>query len=69
MLLPKDPKDDKNIVIELRAGTGGDEAALFVAEMFRLYLRFCGAAPLEGAGAFGIGDGHWEWAEGSDGYF
>ena len=40
MLLPKDPKDDKNIVIELRAGTGGDEAALFVAEMFRLYLRF-----------------------------
>ena len=40
MLLPKDPNDDKNIVIELRAGTGGDEAALFVAEMFRLYLRF-----------------------------
>ena len=40
MLLPKDPKDDKNIVIELRAGTGGDEAALFVAEMFRMYLRF-----------------------------
>jgi peptide chain release factor 1 len=40
MLLPKDPNDEKNIVIELRAGTGGDEAALFVAEMFRLYLRF-----------------------------
>jgi len=40
MLLPKDPNDDKNIIIELRAGTGGDEAALFVAEMFRLYLRF-----------------------------
>jgi len=40
MLLPRDPNDDKNIVIELRAGTGGDEAALFVAEMFRLYLRF-----------------------------
>jgi peptide chain release factor 1 len=40
MLLPKDPNDDKNIVIELRAGTGGDEASLFVAEMFRLYLRF-----------------------------
>ena len=40
MLLPKDPKDDKNIIIELRAGTGGDEAALFVAEMFRMYLRF-----------------------------
>ena len=40
MLLPRDPNDDKNIIIELRAGTGGDEAALFVAEMFRLYLRF-----------------------------
>jgi peptide chain release factor 1 len=40
MLLPKDPNDEKNIVIELRAGTGGDEASLFVAEMFRMYLRF-----------------------------
>jgi peptide chain release factor 1 len=40
LLLPKDPNDDKNIIIELRAGTGGDEASLFVAEMFRLYLRF-----------------------------
>jgi peptide chain release factor 1 len=40
LLLPKDPNDDKNIVIELRAGTGGDEASLFVSEMFRLYLRF-----------------------------
>ncbi|HEY2038892.1 MAG TPA: peptide chain release factor 1, partial [Edaphobacter sp.] len=40
MLLPKDPNDDKNIIIELRAGTGGDEAAIFVSEMFRTYLRF-----------------------------
>ncbi len=40
MLLPKDPNDEKNIIIELRAGTGGDEAALFVAEVFRMYLRF-----------------------------
>ena len=40
MLLPRDPNDDKNIVIELRAGTGGDEASLFVAEVFRMYLRF-----------------------------
>ena len=39
LLLPKDPNDDKNIVIELRAGTGGDEASLFVAEMLRMYLR------------------------------
>ena len=40
LLLPKDPNDDKNIIIELRAGTGGDEAAIFVSEMFRMYLRF-----------------------------
>lgn len=40
LLLPKDPNDEKNIVIEVRAGTGGDEASLFAAEMFRMYLRF-----------------------------
>jgi peptide chain release factor 1 len=40
LLLPKDPNDDKNVVIELRAGTGGDEASLFVSEVFRMYLRF-----------------------------
>ncbi|WP_260703178.1 peptide chain release factor 1 [Edaphobacter flagellatus] len=40
MLLPKDPNDDKNIVIEVRAGTGGDEASLFAAEVFRMYVRF-----------------------------
>jgi peptide chain release factor 1 len=40
MLLPKDPNDEKNVVLELRAGTGGDEAALFVAEVFRMYMRF-----------------------------
>jgi peptide chain release factor 1 len=40
MLLPKDPNDDKNVIVELRAGTGGDEAAIFVAEVFRMYLRF-----------------------------
>ena len=40
MLLPKDPNDDKNIVIEVRAATGGDEASLFAAEVFRMYLRF-----------------------------
>jgi peptide chain release factor 1 len=39
-LLPKDPNDDKNVIVELRAGTGGDEASLFVAEVFRMYLRF-----------------------------
>ena len=40
MLLPKDPLDEKNVVLELRAGTGGDEASLFVAEIFRMYTRF-----------------------------
>ncbi|ADW18613.1 bacterial peptide chain release factor 1 (bRF-1) [Desulfobulbus propionicus DSM 2032] len=39
-LLPKDPNDDKNIFLEIRAGTGGDEAALFVADLFRMYSRY-----------------------------
>ncbi|PYX88488.1 MAG: peptide chain release factor 1, partial [Acidobacteria bacterium] len=40
LLLPKDPNDEKNIVLEIRAGTGGDEATLFAAEVFRMYTRF-----------------------------
>ncbi len=40
LLLPKDPNDDKNIYIELRAGTGGDEAAIFVGDLFRTYLKY-----------------------------
>jgi peptide chain release factor 1 len=40
LLLPKDPNDEKNVVLEIRAGTGGDEATLFVAEVFRMYNRF-----------------------------
>lgn len=40
MLIPKDPNDDKNTIVEIRAGTGGDEAALFAADLFRLYTRF-----------------------------
>ncbi|MCM2323860.1 MAG: peptide chain release factor 1 [Oligoflexia bacterium] len=40
LLLPQDPNDEKNVVFEIRAGAGGDEAALFVAELFRLYQRF-----------------------------
>ena len=39
-LLPKDPNDEKNVILEIRAGTGGDEASLFAAEMFRMYSRF-----------------------------
>ncbi|KKK89944.1 hypothetical protein LCGC14_2728060, partial [marine sediment metagenome] len=40
LLLPKDPNDDKNIFLEIRAGTGGDEAALFSADLFRMYSRY-----------------------------
>ncbi|MBH0191785.1 MAG: peptide chain release factor 1 [Nitrospira sp.] len=39
-LIPRDPKDDKNLVLEIRAGTGGEEAALFAGELFRLYTRY-----------------------------
>jgi peptide chain release factor 1 len=40
LLVPKDPNDEKNVILEIRAGTGGDEATLFAAEMFRMYSRF-----------------------------
>jgi peptide chain release factor 1 len=40
LLLPKDPNDERNVVLEVRAGTGGEEAALFAAEIFRMYQRF-----------------------------
>jgi peptide chain release factor 1 len=40
LLLPKDPNDEKNVVLEIRAGTGGDEASLFAAEIFRMYTRY-----------------------------
>ena len=43
LLLPKDPNDEKNVMLEIRAGTGGDEATLFAAEMFRMYSRFAEA--------------------------
>jgi peptide chain release factor 1 len=40
LLIPKDPNDEKNVVLEIRAGTGGDESTLFVAELFRMYSRY-----------------------------
>src|SRR5579862_3020220 len=40
LLIPKDPNDEKDIILEIRAGTGGDEATLFAAELFRMYTRF-----------------------------
>ena len=41
LLTPKDPNDEKNIIMEIRAGAGGDEASLFAAELYRMYLRWC----------------------------
>ena len=41
MLIPKDPNDDKDAILEVRAGTGGDEAAIFAGDLFRMYQRFC----------------------------
>ena len=41
LLIPKDPQDDKNAIIEIRAGTGGDEASLFAGDLLRMYLRYC----------------------------
>lgn len=43
MLLPKDPRDDKNVIMEIRSGAGGDEAALFAADLFRMYTRYAEA--------------------------
>ena len=40
LLIPKDPNDDKNIFLEIRAGTGGDESALFAADLYRMYTRY-----------------------------
>ena len=41
LLIPKDPQDERNAIVEIRAGTGGDEAALFVGDLFRMYSKFC----------------------------
>jgi peptide chain release factor 1 len=40
LMLPKDPNDEKNVIIEIRGGAGGDEAALFAADLFRMYMRY-----------------------------
>ena len=41
LLIPKDPEDDKNAVVEIRAGTGGDEASIFAGDLYRMYTKFC----------------------------
>ena len=47
LLLPKDPNDEKNVIVEIRAGAGGDEAALFAAELYRMYVHYAETQPLE----------------------
>lgn len=47
MLTPKDPNDDKNVIVEIRAGAGGDEASLFASELYRMYLRYCESVNLK----------------------
>jgi len=47
LMLPKDPNDDKNTIVEIRAGTGGDEAALFAGDLFRMYTRFAERSGLQ----------------------
>ncbi len=41
LIVPKDPEDDKNVMLEIRAGTGGDEASIFAGDLYRMYMRFC----------------------------
>jgi len=59
LLLPKDPNDDKNVIVEIRAGAGGDEAALFAAEIYRMYVHYAEGrrwkVELLGADEIGIG--------------
>ncbi len=65
LLLPKDPNDEKNVILEIRAGTGGDEATLFAAEIFRMYTRYAEVQALEGGSALHFGV-ECRRAEGSD---
>jgi len=59
MLVPKDPRDDRNVIFEIRAGAGGDEAAIFAADLFRMYTRYADAkrwkTELMSESAIGIG--------------
>lgn len=41
LLIPEDPEDDKNVILEIRGGTGGDEAAIFAGDLFRMYAKYC----------------------------
>ena len=50
LLLPRDPNDDRDVILEIRAGAGGEEAALFAAELLRMYLRYADAPPVHARG-------------------
>ena len=60
LLIPKDPNDEKNVILEIRAGTGGDEASLFAAELFRMYSRYFSTTGASSACAFAV---FWYFAE------
>ncbi len=64
LLLPKDPNDDKNVILEVRAGTGGEEAALFAQDLLRMYLRYAERrgwkAEIMDANDTGIGEGGYQ---------
>ena len=47
LLVPRDPNDDRDVIVEVRAGAGGEEAALFAADLFRMYARYAERAPME----------------------
>ncbi len=59
LLIPKDPRDDKSVIVEIRAGTGGDEAAIFAADLFRMYTRYAESkrwkAEIMSESAIGVG--------------
>ena len=47
LLIPKDPQDEKNAILEIRAGTGGDEASLFAGDLLSMYMRYCESKRME----------------------
>ena len=57
LLLPRDPNDDKNVIVEIRAGVGGEEAALFAHSLFRMYSMYADARALARGGGLGQRDG------------
>ena len=61
LLLPKDPNDDKNVIVEIRAGAGGDEAALFAAEIYRMYVHYAESSEMESRDNGSRRNWHWRY--------